>query len=358
MMVIAAPARVDDTATTVIVAGVDTHKDTHHVAVVNMTGQLLGDRSFSADAAGYRHILDFVSRFGLIEAIGIESSGAYGAGLTRYLIAAQVTVLEAPTSDKAGRARRGKTDQIDALAAARHILAGDGITVKDTSGAIESIRILAAVRARAVKDRSAALNQIAALRVTAPEGLRATMTGMTNSKVATQASAYRPRRDDLTDPAQATRLALKRLGVRIGNLTTEIKDTDHDLTALVAASAPTLLVLTQVGTNHAAQFLVTGAQNIDRLHSEAAFARICGAAPIPASSGKTSRMRLSRGGDRQANRALHMIAVGRLKNDQRTRDYLEKKLAQGRSKKDTIRSLKRYIAREIFHALKTDLNIT
>lgn len=345
--------------TTILVAGIDTHKDTHHVALIDMNGRELADHAFPVTTSGYRQLLDWVAGHGVIDRVGVELTGSYGAGLTRFLQGAGVTVLEVNTTDKATRARRGKDDRIDAFAAAHKVLAGMATaTPKDTTGLVESIRVLKLARDSAVKNRTKALNQIKDLRITAPAELRETLDGLGLTQIARKAAAFRPDRTRLSDPTQAAKLALKRLGDRVAALEAEISDADKDLTVLVTEAAPSLITHPRIGIKTAAQFIVTIGANIDRIHSDAAFARICGAAPIPVSSGKTNRMRLHRGGDRQANSALHIIVIGRFIDHQPTIDYRDRKLAQGHSKRDIIRALKRYVAREVFNTLKTDLNRT
>lgn len=345
--------------TTVVVAGVDTHKDTHHAAVLDLGGRVLGDREFPVTSAGYRQLLDWVSSHGLIEMIGVELTGSYGAGLTRFLTAAGITVREVNTTDKATRARRGKNDVIDAIAAAQKVLSGMATAVpKDTTGAAEAIRMLTLVRDSAVKTRTKTLNQIKDLRITIPAELRETLDGLSLNQIAKRARSYRPDTTRRAEPAQAAKIALKRLGERVQDLTEEITAADKDLAALVAEAAPQLLARPAIGTHTAARFIITAGANCGRIRSDAAFARICGAAPIPVSSGKTHRMRLHRGGDRQANSALHIIVIGRMKNHQPTKDYLAKKLAEGKSKRDVIRALKKYVAREVFTILKTSQVLT
>jgi transposase len=342
---------------TIIVAGVDTHKDTHHAAVLDLQGRVLGDRGFPVSTAGYRDLLDWVAGHGVLDRAGVELTGSYGAGLTRFLTGAGVEVVEVNTTDKATRARRGKDDAIDAVAAAQKVLSGMATAVpKDTTGAVEAVRVLKLGRDSAVKTRTRALNQLKDLRVTAPAVLREQLDGLTLPAVVVRARGFRPDRARLADPLQATKAAMKRLADRIHHLDAEIAEATADLTALVSSLAPTLLARPGIGVHTAAQFLVTVGGNIDRIRDDAAFARICGAAPIPVSSGKTTRLRLHRGGDRQANSALHIIVIGRFKNHPETQAYLAKKLAQGKSKRDVIRALKRYVAREVFTILKTDLN--
>lgn len=343
----------------IVVAGVDTHKDTHHAAVLDLTGRILGSQEFPATPSGYRQLLEWVASHGVIETIGIELTGSYGAALTRHLTDAGVMVVEVNTTDKATRARRGKDDATDAAAAAQKVLAGMATaTPKDTTGPAEAIRQLTMIRDLAVKQRTQAMNQIHALIVTADDELRESLRGLTRAKLLARLRGLRPERTRLTDPLHAAKLSLKRLAARIQHLDEEITDTDKDLTALVAETAPRLLGTPGIGIHTAAQFIITAADNAGRIRSDAAFARLCGAAPIPVSSGKTNRMRLHRGGDRQANRALHMIIIGRMKNDPRTKTYIAQKLAQGHSKRDAIRALKRFVAREVFNTLRTDLVLT
>ncbi|MDN4642334.1 IS110 family transposase [Agreia sp. PsM10] len=341
---------------TIVVAGIDTHKDTHHVAVLDLLGRVLGTQEFPTTPAGYEAVADWIAEHGVIDRVGIELTGSYGAGLTRYLTAAGITVLEVNTTDKATRARQGKNDTIDAISAAQKVLSGMATaTPKDTTTIAESVRILMLVRDSAVKARTQALNQIKDLIITAPAALREQFVGLTLSASAKKAAQLRPDRARLADPAQAGKLALKRLGDRIGDLTEEIVEAEKQLDVLVQDAVPTLLARPGIGTLTAAQFLITAGANIGRIQTDAAFAHLCGAAPIPASSGKTDRHRLNRFGDRQANRALHMIIIGRMRYDDETKTYIGKKLTEGKSKKDAIRALKRFLARRIFHDLTTDL---
>jgi transposase len=292
-----------------------------------------------------------------VEVLGIESTGSYAAGLTRFLHERHLDVREINMPHRYVRSRVGKTDTIDAEAAARKVLSG-AFTVlpKDTGGAVESIRYLSTARKTVVKSRTMALNQIHALLVTAPAPLREAITAQpTRGKIVRQCVALRPDDARLTEPLHAAKFALRALGPRVRDFDEEIAELDLQLGHLVRECAPTLVSKVGIGTHHAAQLLMTAGQNLDRLTNDAAFARLCGVAPIPASSVQTRRMRLHRGGDRQANRALYMIAVVRLRRDPRTKAYMERRTAEGLSKKDVIRCLKRFIAREVFYDLKQDL---
>jgi transposase len=341
-----------------VTGGVDCHQRTHHTVALDATGRLLADAEFPANLAGYQALLAWLQTFGTIVAVGVESTSAYGAGLTRFLRSAGVTVIEVNQPHPHMRSRRGKTDAIDAEAAARKVLSGEARVIpKDTTGAVEAIRQLQIARHSAVKARSAALCQLGELLTTAPASVRETVTGQrkTLEGQATVCARLRPDLARLDDPAHAARFALRGVARRIVALRREIAAYDTQLDALVAAVAPLTRALLGVGTHHTAQLLVTAGQNIDRLHGDGAFAHLCGADPIPASSGKTIRHRLNPGGDRAANRALHMIAVVRLRYCDRTRAYAERRRAEGKTNKEILRCLKRYIARQVYRTLVDDL---
>lgn len=340
-----------------IIAGVDAHKNTHHAVALDAQGRLLGDREFPATSTGYRQLQVWLAGLGTLERVGIESTGSYAAALARHLMNAGIEVVEVNQPHPHTRARRGKDDRIDAEAAARKTLSGEAnARPKVTTGVVEAVRQLHDARSSAVQARTAALNQLQGLLVTAPVELREQFRATTGAGLAREAAKLRPDTTRLAEPTQAAKKALRGLARRIAALDEEIADYDRDLDGLVAHAAPTLLQRTGIGTHHAAQLLITAGQNLDRLSGEPAFARICGAAPIPVSSGNTQRMRLHRGGDRQANRALHMIVVCRLRFDPATRDYLNRRQAQGLTKRDAMRCLKRYVARAVFNDLKHDLN--
>lgn len=333
-----------------VVAGVDTHKDTHHVAVVTMTGGKLGDMQVPATPVGYTQLLEFVASFGRITLIGVEGTNSYGAGLARYLTASGVTIREVIRPKRAQR-RRGKSDPIDAYAAAAQALAEpEALPVAKTSdGIVERIRVLLTARRSAVKARTAASRQIGSLLITAPDALRAKYARLESPELIETLAATRPGSDDSV--ATTTAVTLRKLARRHRYLTMEIEETDDDLRELVTRAAPALLAAKGVGVVTAATLLITAGDNPDRLRSESAFAALCGAAPIPASSGKTNRHRLNRGGDRQANWALHQIALVRIACDPRTKAYRARLTARGKSIKEIFRCLRRAIAREVYHLL-------
>jgi transposase len=340
-----------------VVVGVDAHTDTHDVAVLDDCGRLVARQTFAADAAGYRALREWIARFAPVAAIGVESTGSYAAGLVRHLRAEGLEVLEVNQPHPHTRRRRGKSDPIDAELAARHVLTGDRpVVAKDTSGIVEAIRQLRVARDGAVKARTAALNALSGLIITAPEELRRQLTARKTKRArARLCERLRPDPRRLREPEQAAKAALRSLARRITELDGEIKLLDQQLAQLVAEAAPITVNRVAVGAGHAATLLVTAGQNIERLRHEASFAALCAASPIPVSSGRTDRHRLNYGGDRDANRALHMIAVCRLRHCERTRAYAARRTTEGKTKTEIIRCLKRYIARELYHALVADL---
>ncbi len=340
-----------------VVGGVDSHADTHAVAVLDERGVLLGASSFAATLVGYRALLSWLRSFGEVDRVGVESTGSYAAALTRYLVDEGVVVLEINQPHAHTRRRRGKSDAIDAELAARHALSSQtSSTPKRTDGVVEAIRQLRVARDSAMKSRVAAITQLGSLLVTAPVELREQLSERkTLAGKATLCRRLRPDTARTADPANAAKVALRSLARRIATLETEIKELDEQLAPLVEQAVPRTLGLLGVGPGHAAKLLVSAGQNIDRLRSEASFAALCGVSPIPVASGKTNRFRLNRGGDRQANHALHMIALVRMRYCPKTRAYVERRTAEGKTKREIIRCLKRYLAREIHHTLTADL---
>src|SRR5918994_2697777 len=314
-----------------VTVGVDTHSDQHVGVALDQFGRRLGTRSVPTTPAGFATLLAWAGGFGVVERIGIEGTGSCGAGLTRWLRARGLTVIEVERPDRhdrQARRRRGKSDPLDAEAAARAVQAGTVVgQPKAGDGQVEMIRTLRLTRRSAMKARSQAANQLHALVVTAPDDLRARLRPLPMAELITLVAAFRPVRSGaaLSTPVVATKLALKGLAVRYRQLSAEIEALDVHLEQLVASAAPELIAVEGVGTDIAGALLVAAGDNPERLRSEAAFASLCGVAPIPASSGKTTRHRLSRGGDRDANRALYLLAIGRMSWDPRTRDYVTRR---------------------------------
>jgi len=335
-----------------VVGGIDTHKDLHFAAVVDVGGNVLGERAFATTRAGYRSLTKWMASFGRVSKVGVEQTGSYGAGIVRHLGLAGISVLEVTGPDKADRRARGKNDGLDAVAAAQAALSGKRIRpAKQRDGRIEALRVLRTTRQTAVKARRAALQQLRNTIVAAPDDVRDQLRRRSRMQLLRALAASRPDSIAFRDPAAATRVALRSLARRILELSDEIAQLDELITPLVEELAPRMLERVGFGIHNTGQLLVTAGDNPDRLGSEAAWAMLCGSAPLPASSGKTQRHRLNRGGDRAANSALHMAAVCRLRLDPRTRAYAARRSADGLSKREILRCLKRYIAREAYHLL-------
>jgi len=333
-----------------ITGGVDTHLDIHVAAALDELGALLGVESFAATAAGYGELLRWLEGFGTLELVGVEGTGSYGAVLTRHLLHHRVAVVEVDRPNRQRRRRKGKSDPEDAVAAARSAQGGDATgSAKTRDGNIEAMRVLRVARSSARSSRTQAINQMRSLVSTAPEELRAELRGLSIYKVLTLTSAYR--HTGRTDVTTLTKLTLRMLARRALSLEEEVKEIDRLLKTLVAETAPELHAINGVGTDVASALLVAAGDNPERLKNESTFAKLCGVSPLDASSGKQQRHRLNRSGDRQANSALWHIVFTRMVCDPRTQHYIERRMKEGRSKKEAIRCLKRYVAREVFAAL-------
>lgn len=335
-----------------VVAGVDTHSATHHAAVVDRVGRELGDREFPATAAGYAALWEWLRGHGRPVRVGVEGTSSYGAGLSRFLHRVGVAVVEIDRPDRRARRARGKSDPIDAYAAARAALAGDRVVVpKAGTGIVEAIRVVRVTRRSAVKARTQTTNQLKSLLVTAPPPLRERLHGLKTPALVKACALLRPPAMPLSDPAHAIVVVLRRLARRHQQLTAEIRAADTELRPLITAAAPAMLDRLGVSLEVTGQLLTTVGDNPDRIRSEAAFAHLCGVSPIPASSGKTRRHRLNRGGDRAANNALYTVVLTRLRLDDRTRAYVARRTGEGLSKREIIRCLQRYVARELYQLL-------
>lgn len=334
-----------------VTGGVDTHLDTNVAAALDDVGGLLGVEEFATDAAGHRRLLAWLETFGAVSCVGVEGTGSYGVGLARSLRAAGVRVVEVDRPNRLVRRRQGKSDPADAVEAARAVLSGRASGEgKTRDGNVEAIRALMIAKRSARSTKIKSLNQIRHLGFCAPEPLRQRFHGLSAGAVAAEAAALRPRADG--DAVMfATKTAMRMLGRRVPALDDEKAELDELMGRLVADTAPELLAVYGVGVDTAAILLVAAGDNPERLRSEAAWAHLCGVSPIEASSGKVVRRRLNRSGDRQANHALWRIAITRMSSDARTRDYVERRTAEGRSKAEIVRMLKRYIAREVYRQL-------
>ena len=335
-----------------VTIGVDTHGDVHVAAAFTSDlGRPLGHLEIETTPEGYRRLLAWARRLGNPPRFGIEGTGAYGAGLARVLRQEGCEVIEVNRPNRQTRHARGKSDPVDAEAAARALLSGEATCVaKRDDNLVGMIRTLRVARRSAVRARTQIMNQIRALIVTAPAELREQLRSLSGDQLIDTAAGLRP--GPITSPTAATKLALKILAHRHQALRTELDILDTELDRLTAAAAPKLRALYGVGTDVAGALLVAAGDNPERMRSESAFAHLCGVAPLPASSGKTAgRHRLNRGGDRQANNALWHTVMVRLSCHQPTRDYMARRTTEGLSKKEIIRCLKRYVAREVYRAL-------
>ncbi len=333
-----------------VTVGVDTHRDNHVAAVVDPVGRCLGWKVFVASTAGYGALLHWAQRYGPVQRVGVEGTGSWGAGLTRALLAAGVEVVEVARPDRRDRRLRGKSDPLDAEAAARAALNGTASgQPKTRDGRVEAIRVLNCARSSALKSRTVALHQLRALVISAPAELRAQLDTLSAKRLVVVCARLRP--TSTATAAAATKTALRSLARRCQALQAEVDELDAQLAPLVRTAGQALLALPGVGIHVAADLLVTAGDNPQRLGSEAAFAHLCGTAPLPASSGRTVRHRLNPGGDRRANRALYTVVLTRMRVDPRTRDYVARRTAEGLSKREIMRCLKRYVAREVHHLL-------
>lgn len=335
---------------TSVVVGVDTHSDVHVAVALDALGRHLGELSIPTTLQGSQRLDAWAAGFGRVDGFGIEGTGSWGANLTRFLLGRGHRVLEVNRPDRSTRRRRGKTDPIDAEAAARSVLAGTTASVpKAGDGHVEMIRTLQLARRSAQKARRQAANQLHALVVTAPDDLRDQLRALPIDKLVATALTWRP--GEASTTTSVSKLAMRSLARRYQQLVAETRELDRHLTRLINQAAPRLLAVKGLGPHTSAALLIAVGDNPDRLRSESAFAHLCGAAPVPASSGKTVRYRLNRGGDRQANYALYILAVTRMAWDPTTRAYVARRITEGKTKKEIIRCLKRHIAREIYKLL-------
>lgn len=336
----------------VVTVGVDTHRDFHVAAVVDENGGLLGTGTFPVSRGGYGQLARWASSFGQVEAAGVEGTGAWGKGLTRFLTGEGIPVIEVTRPNRQHRRRFGKSDANDAVAAARAVLSGQADAVPRGDGPSEALRLLRVARRSAGKQRTRLANQMKAVVVTAPDDLRSQLAGLTAEQLAVKAARFRPD-TNISDPYTAAKTALKVMAVQYLQLGVDIDGLTGHYQRIVSEHAPKELIdQFGVGPVCAADLMITQGTAQDRINSESAFAAVCGVSAVEASSGERIRHRLNRGGDRQANAALYRIVVVRLKYDPQTQAYMQRRTAEGRTKKEIIRCLKRYVAREIYHTLK------
>jgi transposase len=331
----------------VVIGGVDTHKDVHVAAVIDERGKILDVGHFHTTSAGYGQLLEWLRGHGQLLRVGVEGTGSYGAGLFKHLAGEGVEVVEVNRQNRQNRRRRGKSDPVDAEAAARAALNGEATGApKAQDGVVESIRSLRVAFTSARDARTRVALQVRDLLVNAPHALRAEIEPLSTEQRVARCARFRP--GDPADPREATKLSLRSLSRRYESLTEEMGELSTVLDRLTLAANPALRAARGVGPDVAAILLVAAGDNPERLHSESAFAAMCGVSPVQASSGKTVRHRLNRSGNRQANNALWRIAVVRIAHDEETRAYAARRTAEGKTRREIIRCLKRHIAREVF----------
>ena len=337
-----------------VIGGVDTHADVHVAAACDHLGAVLGTQAFPTTAAGYRQLLRWLRSFGELTIVGIEGTGSYGVGLTRFLLEAGVELREVLRPNRQVRRRNGKTDVVDAIAAARAVISGEASArPKSHSGAVEALRALKIVHRSANKSRTQALNQMRDLITTAPDELRSELRGLRRRQRLAVCAAFRP--GDRDDLLSITKLTLRTLARRIVDLDEELKMLNVRRRRITYAVAPELVAAHAIGPDTASALLLTAGDNPHRLHSERSWAALLASNPIEASSGKTKRHRLNRGGDRHGNSALWRIIVVRMGTDPRTKAYVERRSKEGLSTAEIIRCLKRYVARETYNLLPREL---
>ena len=344
----------DQTKQEDVILGVDTHLDVHVGVVISGTGKSLGTLSVPTTSAGYLKLLTWAASFGKLRTAGVEGTGTYGAGMARALRDHDIEVLEVNCPDRANRRRKGKSDPTDAENAARAVLSGTATAIpKSQSGAAEAMRTVSVARRSAVKAKTQAINQLRALLISAPQDIRERLWKARPKECVT--GCARLRSLGSTPLLQMMTATLRLLAKRWLMLAEELKALDAMLERLTSQHARRVRERFGVGAQTAAVLISVAGDNPERLRSDAALAALCGASPLQASSGKTTRHRLNRGGDRSANNALWTIAMVRMRGDPRTRAYVERRSKEGMSTKEIHRCLKRYIVRELYPLILADL---
>ena len=334
-----------------VIIGVDTHKYVHVAFAIDDLGARLGTRSFPADSGGYVELIDWALAFGGIPTFGIEGTGSYGAGLTSAVRRRDVGAIEVVRTDRRDRRLRGKSDTIDAENAARAVLSGQATaTPKTADGTVEMIRQVKVAKDIAVKARTAAMISLKQIIVNAPPELREELQPLSKVALINRCAGLRP--GQVTTILTSSKYTLRAIARRWQQLNAEIAGHEKVLAQLTADAAPELSAAFAVGPDTAAEMLIVAGDNPDRIRSEPAFAKLCGVAPIPASSGMTNRHRLNRGGHRQANAALYRVVIVRMQHHEPTKAYVARRTAEGKTKSEIIRCLKRLLARELWAAMR------
>ena len=336
-----------------IIIGVDTHKSNHIAVAINSQGARLGTLTIPTTSRGYQDLEAWARGFGAVKAFGLEGTGSYGAGLSRSLQSKGHTVLDVMRPNRQLRYLHGKSDSLDAESAARSVLNGQASALaKAQTGASEMIRHLKIARDSAVKAKSQAMITLKTLIINAPTDLRDTLDQISGKiTLVRHIAALRP--GDITSPTASAKSAMRAIARRWLLLHDEIEAHEQELERMVQQQAPELMQSHGISTMTVAEMLILVGDNPQRIKSEAALAKLCGVCPIPASSGKTNRMRLNRGGNRQANAALYRVAIVRVRDHEPTKAYAARRMAEGKTKREIVRCIKRYIVREIYRHLCT-----
>lgn len=335
-----------------VIVGVDTHHRFHVAAVLDSNGGLLETATFEASRSGYRRLLEWAAGFGLVDRVGVEGTGAWGKGLARFLISQEVRVIEVIRPNRQHRRRYGKSDATDAVSAGRAVISGEASGIPRGDGPFEALRVLRVARRSAVGHRTRIINQIQSIIVTSPDQLRQRLDPLNTDQLVKTCVRFRPG-TDVADPAVAAKHALKMLAGQYQQLGVDVDHLTAQMKTIVAAHCPEeILEMTGVGPVVAADILIAWGSNPGRVTSEAAFAALVGVSAVDASSGEHIRHRLNRGGDRQANAALYRMVIVRLRYHTETRAYMQRRLAEGKTKKEIIRCLKRYAARDLYQHLQ------
>lgn len=334
-----------------VIIGVDTHKSNHIAVAIDTRGARLGSTSIPTTRKGYHDLQVWASQFGHVKAFGIEGTGSFGAGLSRELLAKGHKVFDVMRPLRQLRYIHGKSDSLDAESAARSVLNGQATAfAKTQTGSSEMIRHLKVARDSAVKAKSQAMITLKTLIVNAPADLRDTLDGIAGRiTLVRHIAALRP--GDITSPIASAKMAMRAIARRWLALHEEVQSHDQELDRLVREKAPELMKSHGISTMTVAEMLILVGDNPERIHSEAALAKLCGVCPIPASSGRINRMRLNRGGNRQANAALYRVAIVRMRDDEKTKAYAARRTSDGKTRREIVRCIKRYIVREIYRAL-------
>ena len=334
-----------------VIIGVDTHKYVHVASAIDDLGASLGSRTFVADSGGYNELIDWAVAFGGTPTFGIEGTGSYGAGLASAVRRRDIGTIEVVRTDRRDRRLRGKSDTIDAENAARAVLAGQATAIPKTAdGAVEMIRQVKVAKDVAVKARTAAMISLKQVIVNAPPELREDLQPLSKMALINRCAALRP--GQVTTILASSKYTLRAIARRWQQLNEEIVGHEKVLDQLTTQAAPDLTASFAVGPDTAAEMLIVAGDNPDRIRSEPAFAKLCGVSPIPASSGMTTRHRLNRGGHRQANAALYRVVIVRMQHHEPTKAYVARRTAEGKTKAEIIRCLKRLLAREIWAAMR------